>query len=251
MSQEATMIQVGVILSGCGFLDGAEIHEAVSTLLALDRAGATWVAFAPDVAQADVVDHAASTPESGARNVLRESARIVRGEIEPTTALDMAKLDALVLPGGFGAAKNLCDFATAGPAARVRPEIQAALRDAHRRGKPIGAICIAPALVAASFRGTDVHPELTIGDDPETARALVSMGAIHRTCDVRSVVVDRKNRIVSTPAYMLARRISEAAEGIEKLVAEVLRLAGGQRSSEGSSKGSSEGASDRAGAGRR
>jgi len=223
------MAKFAVILSGCGFLDGSEIHESVATLLAIDRLGIEWEAYAPDANQTDVIDHVtrarAGSQSSGGRNILSESARIVRGRIRPMASLDPTNIDAILLPGGYGAAKNLCNFAAAGADCSVRPEVAAALRKAHSLGKPIGAICIAPAVVAAAFRGTDTHPTLTIGTDAATAKALEAMGARHRNCDVRDCVVDEKNRIVSTPAYMTATRISEAAEGIEKLVSEVARLA--------------------------
>lgn len=220
------MKNISIVLAGCGFLDGAEIHESVCALLALDRLGYKYSAFAPDAPQADVVDHIHKKPGGPPRNIMIEAARIVRGDIRSTSELYMKDFDAIVFPGGFGAAKNLCNFASAGADCVARPEIVAVLREAHRLGKPIGAICIAPALVAAAFRGTDVHPILTIGNDSGTAAALEKMGAKHQNCDVRNCIVDEKNKIVSTPAYMLARRISEASEGIEKLVAAVARLAG-------------------------
>ncbi|MBL8693582.1 MAG: isoprenoid biosynthesis glyoxalase ElbB [Planctomycetes bacterium] len=220
------MSTFAVILSGCGFLDGAEIHESVTTLLAIERSGSRWIAYAPDAAQADVVNHSKKQPSPGeSRNILHESARIVRGRIEPTTALDAAKVDGVILPGGFGVAKNLCNFASAGADATARPEIVQFLRAMHSSRKPIGAICIAPALVAIAFRGTDVHPKLTIGNDAGTAAALESMGSKHAACEVSDCIVDETNRIVTTPAYMLATCVSEAAPGIEALVREVIRLA--------------------------
>lgn len=216
---------VGVVLSGCGFLDGSEIHEAVCTLLFLDRAGATVRCYAPDVAQQHVVDHRRGEPAPGeTRNVLVESARIARGKIEPLDRADPERLDALILPGGFGAAKNLSNFATAGGEAAARPELVALLRGMHQRGKPIGVVCIAPAVLAAALRGTSTHATLTIGDDAGTAEALERMGAVHRTCPVTEFVVDEANRIVSTPAYMYDARISEIAAGVEKLVTAVVEM---------------------------
>jgi enhancing lycopene biosynthesis protein 2 len=220
------MNSFAIVLSGCGYLDGSEIHEAVATLLAVERLGIPWSAYAPDGPQASVVDHKSKTPSHEKRNILAESARIVRGAVEPTSSVDMHKHAAILLPGGFGAATNLCNFATAGADCSVRPELTAALRDAHRMGKPIGAVCIAPALVAAAFRGTSVKPLLTIGNDPGTARALEAMGARHKECGVRDCVVDEANRIVSTPAYMYPTKVSELAEGVAKMVTEVARLAG-------------------------
>lgn len=217
--------KVGVVLSGCGVSDGAEIHESVITLLAIDRAGAQAICMAPDIQQMHVVDHATGNVISGAtRNVLAESARIARGQIRNLRDVRAEDLDALVLPGGYGAAKNLCDFATKGPNAAVHAEVTRIVRAMHAAGKPVGFICIAPAIAAAVFRGTNVHPRLTIGTDPETSAALEKMGARPVSHQVDEIEVDEENRIVSTPAYMLAGRISEAAAGIEKLVAKVLAL---------------------------
>lgn len=217
--------RIGVVLAGCGFQDGAEINEAVLTLLAIDKAGHASFAFAPDAHQAGVVDHYKKSPAQESRNILAESARIVRGAIRPVSELNIHEIDALIFPGGFGAAKNLCNFATAGADCAVRPEILTIIRDAHAAGIPIGAICISPAILAAAFRGTGVHPVLTIGNDAGTAAALEKMGARHKNCNVRDCVVDESCKIVTTPAYMYPARLSEAAEGIEKLVHAVVRLA--------------------------
>ncbi len=215
--------KIGVVLSGCGVMDGSEIHEAVLTLLAIDRGGATAVCMAPDIEQSDVVDHAAGKPAAETRRVLAEAARIARGEIRNVADVKECDLDALVFPGGFGAAKNLCDFARNGSDAKVNPDVARLALQVHKAGKPLGAICIAPALVAALFRG-DKQVELTIGNDAGTAAKLEAMGARHVARKVDEIHVDRKNKIVSTPAYMLARSIGEAAAGIEKLVKAVLDL---------------------------
>jgi len=215
--------KVGVLLSGCGVYDGAEIHEAVITLLSLDRAGAEIVCMAPNVEQLHVINHLTGDVATGEkRNVLVEAARIARGNIRDLATVDPGELDALILPGGFGAAKNLCDFALKGADCTVHPEVARVVRGVHAAGKPIGAICIAPALVAKLLG--DEHPKLTIGTDSKTAQALEKMGACHEACGVEGVVVDREHKLVTTPAYMLARSIAEAAAGIEKLVAEVLAL---------------------------
>lgn len=219
-------VKVGVLLSGCGVYDGAEIHEAVITLLALDRAGAEIVAMAPNVDQLHVINHLTGDVVPGEkRNVLVEAARIARGNIRDLATVDPSELDALILPGGFGAAKNLCDFALKGADCQVHPEVARVVQGVHQQGKPVGAICIAPALVA-KLLGQE-HPRVTIGTDKDTAAALEKMGACHEACGVEGVVVDEKAKIVTTPAYMLARSIAEAATGIEKLVREVLRLAAG------------------------
>lgn len=217
------MKRVGVVLSGCGFLDGAEIHEATLTLLALDRAGAAIAAFAPALDQAQVVDHLSKQPVSERRGVLTESARIVRGQIADLATARAASLDALIFPGGYGAAKNLCSFAVDGPACTVHPEVARLIREIHAAGKPMGFICIAPA-IAARVLG-ELHPELTIGDDPETAAALERCGARHQVRQVHEIAVDERLKLVSTPAYMLGPSIAQVARGIDALVAKVLALA--------------------------
>ncbi len=216
--------KIGVVLSGCGVYDGAEIHESVVTLLAIDRLGGEAVICAPDVAQLHVVNHLTGEVEEGAeRNVLVESARIARGEIRDVASVTADELDALILPGGFGAAKNLCDFAVKGPDCEVEPGVAALVRAVHRQGKPVAAVCIAPALIAKVLG--DEGPELTIGNDADTAGALQSMGAAHVDCPVTEFVVDRDRKLVSSPAYMLAQSISEAAEGIERTVEALLEMA--------------------------
>ena len=215
------MTRVAVLLSGCGYLDGAEIQESVITLLALDRAGAQVECLAPDRAQRDVVDHRSGEAVAGEeRNVLTEAARIARGAIRDVAEARAEDYDAVILPGGYGAAKNLSSFAVDGADCEVDPGVERLLRDAQAAGKPIGLICIAPAIGARLF--PDV--ELTIGSDPDTAGALEAMGAHHKDCPVNAFVCDERARVVSCPAYMLGPGIKDVAAGIEQLVAEVLRL---------------------------
>ena len=214
--------RVGVLLAGCGVYDGAEIHEAVLTLLALDRAGARAVCMAPNSPQLHVIDHFTGEVARESRNVLVESARIARGNIRDVALVTADDLDALVLPGGFGAAKNLCDFAVKGAACAVLPDVARLVREVHTQGKPIGAMCIAPALLAGVLG--DEHPNLTIGTDEATAAAGGKLGATRVACRPARIVVDHRHRIVTTPAYMLAGGIAETAVGIEKLVAEVLAM---------------------------
>jgi len=197
--------------------------------LHLDRAGAEIVCIAPRGPQLHVVDHATGQVADGqSRDVLVEAARIARGKIRDLATVRAADLDALVLPGGFGAAKNLCDFAVAGARATPHPQVARLLRELHAAHKPIGAVCIAPALLA-SVLGKDCKPTLTIGDDAGTAAAISAMGGKHQNCQVTGLVVDEQNRIVSTPAYMFHARVGEVSTGIEKLVQSVLRLCSGSR----------------------
>ena len=218
------MKKVAVILSGCGVFDGAEIHESVLVLLALDRVNAQVVCAAPDVPQHHVVNHLTRDPAPGeSRNVLVESARIARGNILPLHQLKVSEVDAVILPGGVGAAKNLCDFALVGSNFAVNEQVAQVLKEARRRGKPIGFVCIAPVIAARLFGGDDL--EFTIGNDAGTVSALKPAGGQHVACNVFNIVVDRRLKIVSTPAYMLANRITEAEAGINKLVQAVLDMA--------------------------
>lgn len=218
--------KIGVVLAGCGVYDGSEIHEAVITLLAIDRAGAEAVCMAPDMEQMHVVNHFTGQPTEGEkRNVLVESARIARGKIRNIKEVKASELDALIFPGGFGAAKNLCDFAVKGADCEVHPEVARLVREIVQAKKPLGAVCIAPALVAKVLGDDKLAHKLTIGSDVDTAKALEAMGSTHEACPVSAFIIDRQNRLVSSPAYMLAGRISEAAEGIEKTVKALIEMA--------------------------
>jgi enhancing lycopene biosynthesis protein 2 len=211
--------RIGVILSGCGVYDGSEVHEAVITLLAIDRAGAEAICMAPDIPQMHVINHLSGEPEAGAtRNVLIESARIARGNIQDLAKVQASDLDALILPGGFGAAKNLCNFAVAGADCEVNAETARLIREMYAAKKPIAAVCIAPAVLSKVLGDENISHKLTIGNDEGTAEALTALGSEHIQCPVEEFVIDRDNKLVSSPAYMLAGRISEAAEGIEKTV---------------------------------
>jgi enhancing lycopene biosynthesis protein 2 len=215
--------KIGVLLSGCGVMDGSEIHEATLTLYFLDKQGAEVVCIAPNKDQAEVMNHVAGAPVQEKRNMMIEAARIARGKIQDVTTVNAGELDAVILPGGLGAAKNLCTFAKDGAACGIDEGVAALLTEFHRAHKPIGAICIAPAVIARLF-GREFSPELTIGKDPGTAAALETMGARHTQAKVDEIVVDAKNKIVSTPAYMLAQSIKEVGAGIEKLVAKIIEL---------------------------
>ena len=214
--------KVGVLLSGCGVFDGTEIHEAVLTLLALDRAGAEITCMAPNEEQFHVINHLTQKETDEKRNVLVESARIARGEIKDLKEVNASDLDALIIPGGFGAAKNLSNFAVKGADASVYPEVKRILEEMVSADKPIGAMCIAPATLVKAL--SDKNPEVTIGNDQDTASAIEAMGGQHITCTVDMIHVDEKNRIVTTPAYMLGLGIKEVAVGIEKLVGQILSM---------------------------
>ena len=212
--------KVCVLLSGCGVFDGAEIHESVATLLALSKAGAEVIFAAPNRDQHHVVNHLDGSEMTETRNIRIEAARIARGNVLDVTEINVNEIDALFIPGGFGAAKNFCSFAFEGANANIEDDIKSLIQTVHQANKPIGAVCIAPAVLALSLgKGT-----LTIGSDAGTAEALESLGATHKVCPVTEMVVDHDNKIVTAPAYMEDAPIHEVAEGIQKAVQAVLEL---------------------------
>jgi enhancing lycopene biosynthesis protein 2 len=216
------MSKVAVVLAGCGVYDGAEINEAVLSLLCLEQQGASYQCFAPDIDQMHVINHLTGEPATGERrNVLVEAARIARGNIKSLDALQVGDFDALLVPGGFGAAKNLSNFAVAGAKMEVLPEFLSVARGFHEAGKPIGLVCIAPVMTAAIF---GEGAQCTIGDDKEVAAAIEAMGAKHLECPVSEARVDTERKLVTTPAYMLAGSVSEAYSGISRCVEELLAL---------------------------
>lgn len=216
------MKKIAVLLSGCGVFDGTEIHESVLTLLSLSKAGASYQCFAPDIQQMHVVNHFSGEVDKGvSRNVLVESARIARGDVKATIELNVDEFDALIIPGGFGAAKNLCNFATNGSECELTPLVADFINEFILAKKAVGFICIAPMMIPRLYGH---GAKGTIGNDVDTAAAFNLMGGVHQVAAVHDIVVDEINKIVSTPAYMLAGNIAEAYSGIEKLVAKVLEL---------------------------
>lgn len=226
--QMAKDLNVAVLLAGCGYLDGAEIRESVLTLLALDQHGAKFQCCALDMDQHHVVNHLTGQPVEGQRrNILEEAARIARGKILALSEVDPGAFDALVMPGGFGVAKNHCGFAFNGIGADVQPEVLQFVKAFFDAKKPVGAICIAPALVALILKGSGRAAALTIGNDKGTDAALKALGANPQDRDTaRETVVDEALNLVTTPAYMFDdARLSDVYVGIERTVAEVLRRA--------------------------
>ncbi len=213
--------KIAVILSGCGVYDGAEIHESVLTLLAIEQQHASYVCFAPDIPQHHVINHISGEEMSESRNVLTESARIARGDIKPLSDFNAADFDAMVLPGGFGAAKNLSSFAFDGADCSVNDEVVEALKDMVAASKPVGALCIAPVILSKIFGEIAV----TIGTDKDTATAIKAMGSEHVTTTHGEVVIDEEHKFVTTPCYMLDASISQIMFGATAVVREVLKLA--------------------------
>ncbi len=217
------MKKVAVILSGCGFLDGAEITEAISTLIAIGQNGAEYKVCAPnkDVPE---TNHLTKQQTGQKRNVMQEAARIARGDIQPVEKLKAQDFDALALPGGFGAALHLCNFGEKGSAGEIDPHVQRVVQEFHDSGKPIAAICIAPAIMALAFGNKGVN--VTIGDDKATASELEKTGAKHLTCAVEHVVIDRANKIITTPAYMYGTaKPFQVFEGVGGAIKELIAMA--------------------------
>ena len=208
-----------VVLSGCGVFDGAEIHEATLTMLAIKEEGADYQCFAPDIPQYHVINHLTGEEMNESRNVLIESARIARGDIKPLSEYKAADFDALIFPGGFGAAKNLSTVAFDGPNATVNPEVEAAIKSTLSLHKPIGALCISPAVVAKVIEGVEV----TIGNDPGTAEAIEKMGSKHVVTTHGQVVHDHKYNVFTTPCYMLDATILDIKEDAALVVKEMMK----------------------------
>ncbi|MCF6438520.1 isoprenoid biosynthesis glyoxalase ElbB [Pseudoalteromonas luteoviolacea] len=215
------MKQVAIIFSGCGVFDGAEIHESVLTMLHLAQQGIAYRCFAPNIEQYHVINHITGEEQAESRNVLTEAARIARGEIQDLAELNVDDFAALVIPGGFGVAKNLSDFAFKGAQSQVLESLKSICQQFNSKEKPVTYLCIAPALIGHIHQpGT----KATIGTDADTAAAVNALGAEHVECAVTDIVVDEQQKVISTPAYMLASNIVEASAGIEKAIKRLAQL---------------------------
>lgn len=212
--------KIAVLLSGCGVMDGSEIHEAVTAMLAIEQCGASYACFAPEGDQGVTVNHLTKQPSTEKRRMLVEAARIARGNINTLKAFKADDYDALLIPGGMGAVMNLCDFAKNGPACTVHPDVERAVKEMHAAAKPIVALCIAPVLVARILKDVTV----TIGNDPETAMAIKAMGGNHQVCSAAEVCVDGKNKIISTPCYMLDKTLRDVAVSTLNAVKDLMSL---------------------------
>lgn len=217
--------RVAVVLAGAGVYDGSELQEAVLTLLALDRAQARVQCFAPNISQLHVINHLTGEVTGESRNVLVESARIARGNVQDVATLNVDDFDAIVLPGGYGAAKNLCTFGLKGADCDIDPGVAQALQSFFSSHKPIGVMCIAPSVLARALRDSGTPVTLTIGNDAGTAAGIEALHARHQDCPPGQVVVDARHKVVSTPAYMYNSRVSEVARGIDGLVESLLAMA--------------------------
>ncbi len=207
-------MKVAVVLAGCGVLDGAEINEAVLTLYSIEKAGGSYQVFAPNVKQHHVINHITGETMNESRNVLTEAARIARGKIKALTEYRVADFDALVFPGGFGVAKNMCTYAFDGTECHVDRVVEAAIRDTHKAGKPIGAMCISPVLITRVLGDVTV----TIGNDASAAADITAMGGKHETKHHGEVSIDLKNHIVSAPCYMMNASLTDIVQDAEEII---------------------------------
>lgn len=216
------MKKFAIILGGCGRMDGSEIHESVLTLLAVKQAGANYQCFSLNQAQAQVINHLDNQPsKQETRNMLVESARIARGDVQPLENLNVNDFAGLIIPGGNGIAANLFTLAQDGAEFHVNQLVSQAAQNFTKAQKPVGFICIAPVMIPAIY---DFQVHMTIGNDIDTAKLVESRGAIHHNCNVDEICIDEMHKIVSTPAYMLAQNISECYDGISKLVQQLVKL---------------------------
>jgi enhancing lycopene biosynthesis protein 2 len=220
------MKKIGILLSGCGFNDGSEIQESVITMLALDRAEVETVLMAPNIDQMHVVNHYTGQEMDEYRNVLVEASRIARGNIKDMAEVTGNDIDGLIIPGGLGVTKNLSDYAMAGVECSINPDVYRLVSEVHLLQKPIGAICIAPIIMAKILGEQDESADMTIGSDKEIINDINSMGSNHIKCSVSEIVVDKEKKLITTSAYMDSKSISEVSSGIEKLVTEVLSMVG-------------------------
>lgn len=211
--------KIAIVLSGTGVYDGSEIHEATLTMLAIAQQGASYEIFAPDIEQAHVINHLTGEEMPETRNVLVESSRIARGNIADLKSYSPSQFDALVFPGGFGAAKNLSTFAFDGPNCKVNPDVEKAVKSTVEAGKPIGALCIAPAVITKILQDVEV----TIGNDSGTAGAIEAMGGTHKQTTHGEVVVDEKYKVFTTPCYMLDATIEQIADGANHIIRAILK----------------------------
>lgn len=224
--------KIAVLLSGCGVYDGAEIHESVLTLLAIDQAGAEYQCVAPDMDQHHVINHITGDEMKEKRNVLVESARIARGNIKSAKDVAAKDFDGLAMPGGFGAAKNLTNWAFSGPDGEIHPEVKRIINEFVFANKPVVAVCMSPAVVAKALAGTNIHPKLTVGTTKEkspydvaaVSAGMEKAGAVAEMVNVEDIVVDEKNKIITSPCYMMEASISQIYSGIKKAIDKMIQM---------------------------
>lgn len=218
------MIRFAVVLAGCGVFDGAEIHEATSTLFSISKHGGEYFCFSLNKPQFHVINHETQQPVEGeTRNILIESARISRGKVKPLDEYQPEEFDAIIFPGGFGVAKNFFTFAKEGVSCEIDGLIKDVILRTHKAGKFIGGMCVSPGLIVRAFKGTNIHPKVTGGKEVGLADAIGKMGGIHMECDATEACIDEDNKIVTTPAYTSAQNIFEVFQGVESMIVTIIK----------------------------
>lgn len=225
-------MKIGILLSGCGVYDGTEIQEAVFSLLAVAEHGADVLFMAPDVNQMHVVNHLSGEEMPETRNVLVESARIARGDIEDLINVTSADIDALVIPGGFGTAKNHTNWAVKGPGSTINPEVKRLILEMVSSHKPITALCMGPTTVAKALEGSTFTAMLTVGTTSEKSPydiqaisdGMKQTGAIPQMKTIREISVDKNLKIVSAPCYMMDATPLEVRENIKVAIDKMFEL---------------------------
>ncbi len=212
------MKNIAVLLAGSGVFDGSELHEAVLSLYFIKKNGCNYTCFSVNKEQHHVVNHLTGEPSDERRNVLVESARIARGDVKNLSEYNPNNYDGLMIPGGFGVAKNLFTFAMDGEEATIDTNVQEAILKTHAAQKPIGAVCISPVLLAKAFQDSGVEISVTVGTNSGEAAAITAFGAVHHSVKASELYLDKENNIATAPAYICAKDIAEAALGIEKVV---------------------------------
>ncbi len=215
----AHMKKIAVILSGCGNRDGSEIHEATLSLLAISMQGCEYQCFAQDKCQTEVINHYTQQQEKESRSIIAEAGRIARGNIKPLNLINAADYDALWIPGGLGAAKNLCTYFYDGANMKVDAEVESAIIAFNKAKKPIVALCIAPVIVAKVL-----NAKVTSGKDAGTAAKIEAMGGKNIVCNYDEISVDEEKRVICAPCYMLNASISDIWLGIEKAAKKLVEI---------------------------
>lgn len=226
-------MKIGVLLSGNGVYDGSEIHEAVLTLLAIDEAGAEWVCLAPDYDQHHVINHTTGEEMPETRNILVEAARIARGNIKDIAGFDINEIDGLAIPGGFGAAKNFSKWAFQGAAGEINETVKNFLLQVMKAKKPIASLCVSPVVIAKALEGSGKHPKLTLGTDKDPSpydilashEGLETLGADTEIKNIKEILVDEENKIITAPCYMMEASVKQVRNNIKQAIDKLIEMA--------------------------
>ncbi len=224
--------KIGVLLSGNGVYDGSEIHESVLTLLAIDENRGQALCFAPNINQHHVVNHLSGNEMNEQRNVLIEAARIARGAITDLAEVTSASLDALVVPGGFGAAKNLTKWAFSGPEGEINQQVKRIITEMVQSKKPIVGLCMGPTVIAKALEDTGLKQHLTVGTTKETSpyeidaisAGMEKIGAVVEMKTIKEISIDVENRIISAPCYMMEGSITDVRDNIKQAIDELFEM---------------------------